>query len=59
MTIGELADLLNEAVKNGWEDYPVFVREFGKSTDSRKLVDMFDLVSGNREYPFGEIIYKE
>ena len=58
MTIGELADLLNQAVNNGWKDNPIFVREFGKSTDTRKTVNMFDLVSGNREYPFAEIIYK-
>ena len=65
MTIGELSDLLNEAVENGWEDYPVCIRKFGTSKDSSKDVYMFDLVSRKNskdEYDdnsCGEIIYKE
>ena len=65
MTIGELADLLNEAVENGWEDYPVSIRKFGTSKDTCKDVYMFDLVSRvNSEDEYddnscGEIIYKE
>lgn len=63
MTIGELKDSIDQAVENGWEDYPVFVRKFGTSITEQSDAYLFDLISihagTDNEERFGEIIYKE
>ena len=63
MTIGELKDRIDQAVENGWEDYPVFVRKFGTSITEQSDVFLFDLINihagTDNEVRFGEVIYKE
>lgn len=60
MTIGELMDRLQEAVDDGWEDFSVYVRKFGETSNHDKDIERLDLVTRfNEDEAFAEIIYKE
>lgn len=60
MTIGKLMDRLQEAIEYGWEDFPVYVRKFGETSNHDKDIERLDLVTRfDEDEAFAEIIYTE